>query len=408
MSMSCSEIRLSRHATLAMVRRRHLACTLFTWCAVVALPADALADGIKSDNSRRSALDRAMEAESVKYFQSSCHVGLSVAIVKPEGTFYYDYGAATRDGPKLANSRSLYEIASVTKVFTAALAASAVIDKRITLDGDFRSYLPNAYSNLASEGQPITLRWLVTHRSGMPRDIPDTDAIFAKNDLRTRPYELIANSKGYDHGRTLSALHDMRLQSVPGEREAYSNVGFLVIGFGLETVYAEPVERLMSRMILNPLRMTSTGFSVGSDDRYRLVRGYDRYGRAMPNHPSNAGAAWGLYSTTEDMARFVSWQLDERDPVVEQSHQLLLGNARNGVAMAWHLAFEDDQPMLWHGGGSFGMSAQLVLFPQQGEGYVLLANDTCEATESALANIAISLHGRVRSDAVQTRCQLES
>jgi len=235
----------------------------------------------------------------------------------------------------------------------------------------------------------------------MPRDIPDTDAIFAKNDLRTRPYELIAISKGYDHGRTLSALRDVRLQSVPGEREAYSNAGFLVIGFGLETVYAEPVEQLISQMILNPLRMTSTGFSVRSDDRFRLVRGYDRYGQAMPYHPRNAGAAWGLYSTTEDMARFVSWQLDERDPVVEQSHQPLVGNARKGVAMAWNLALADDQPMLWHGGGSFGMSAQLVLYPQQREGYVMLTNDTCEATESALANIAISLHGRVSSDAVQ-------
>lgn len=378
-----------------------MACTLFTWCAVVAFPADALADGIKSDNSLRSALDRAVEAESVQFFHSSCHVGLSVAIVKPEGTFYYDYGAATRTGAKLANRHSLYEVASVTKVFTAALAARAVIDQRMTLDDDFQSYLPNTYSNLGSEGQPITLRWLVTHRSGMPRDIPDTDAIFAKSDFRTRPYELIAISKGYGHGRTLAALREVRLQSVPGEREAYSNAGFLVIGFGLETVYAEPVERLMSRVILNPLHMTSTGFSVQSDDRIRLVRGYDRYGRAMPYHPGNAGAAWGLYSTTEDMARFLSWELDERDPVVEQSHQPLVGNAREGVAMAWNLAFEDDQPMLWHGGGSFGMSAQLVLFPQQREGYVLLANDACEATESALANIAISLHGGVRSETVQ-------
>ena len=273
-----------------------------------------------------------------------------------------------------------------------ALAAKAIVDKRMTLDGDFRSYLGDTFSNLAWDGVPITLRWLVTHRSGMPRDVPDTDAILARDDFHTRPYEMVAIAGGYDLKRTLAALHRVHLQSSPGEKESYSNAGFLVIGFGLQTVYRESLQRLLSRIVLQPLAMTSTGFSVSSIDRSRLLKGYDRYGRVMPYHVRNAGAAWGLYSSTEDMAKFVRWQLQEQDPVIGQSHQVLVGTPDEGVAMAWHLALQGDQPMLWHGGGSFGMSAQVVLFPHQHEGYVLLANDTCPGTESALENVAVALH----------------
>ena len=367
--------------------------SLCAWAAV----ARAAAPALRSDNPLHNALDRAVQAESAGFFSSGCHVGLSLAAVSRDGTDFYDYGATTRDGAKPPDRRSLYEIASVTKVFTAALAAKAVVDHRIALDGDFRAYLPGSYPNLAWNGRPITLRWLVTHRAGMPRDIPDTDAIFAKHDLMTLPFEYIALSRGYDQSRFLSALHAVHLGSAPGDKEVYSNAGFLVIGLGLEKVYAQPYGELLRRTILRPLGMTSTGLSVEGPDRSDLMKSYDRYGRVVPYHLPNAGAAWGLYSSTEDMAKFVRWQLDERDPVVARSHRLLVGSAEDGVAMAWHLGLADHDPMLWHSGGSFGTSAQVVLFPRQREGYVLLTNDACEGTEGALRDFAVALHEKIRA-----------
>jgi hypothetical protein len=97
------------------------------------------------------------------------------------------------------------------------------------------------------------------------------------------------------------------------------------------------------------------------------------------------------------LASFIRWQLRENDPVIQQSHQVLVGDPRDGIAMPWHVAWADGRAILWHGGGSFGMSAQLVLFPSQHEGYVLLANDTCEGTEGALKQIAISLQSKLSS-----------
>jgi serine-type D-Ala-D-Ala carboxypeptidase/endopeptidase len=66
--------------------------------------------------------------------------------------------------------------------------------------------------------------------------------------------------------------------------------------------------------------------------------------------------------------------------------------------MAWHLGLAGHDPMLWHSGGSFGTSAQVVLFPRQREGYVLLTNDACEGTEGALRQFAVAIHDRISSD----------
>jgi CubicO group peptidase (beta-lactamase class C family) len=356
-----------------------------------AVAGTAAAASIASDNPRRSPLDQAVDAAAATFFHDRCRVGLSIAVTTPDGDYFYDYGATARDG-KLPDRRSLYEIASVSKTFTGALAAKAVIDGRLSLDGDFRGYLPDGYANLAWHGTPITLRSLATHSSGMPRDIPDSDAAFAEADPATRASRLFALLKDTNRGQFLAALHQVRLRSEPGSTEAYSNAGFLVLGLGLEMAYGQPFDTLMRRQLLQPLGMASTGFVIDDAERARLVTGYDRHGRTTPYHQGYLDAAWGLYSDTEDLAKYLHWQLDAQDPAVHLAHQPLRGSAQAGEAMAWNLGLDRGQPMLWHGGGSYGMSSQIVLYPAQREGYALLANDACEGSESALKAIAAAVH----------------
>lgn len=118
----------------------------------------------------------------------------------------------------------------------------------------------------------------------------------------------------------------------------------------------------------------------------------------MPYHLRNAGAAWGLHSSTEDMAKYVQWQLDGKDPAVQRMRQPLVGTAQDGEAMPWNLSYDQGQPMLVHGGGSFGMSSQAALFPAQGMGFALFANDTCKGTESALETIAVATSASIRGE----------
>ena len=386
--------RMAQRKKSAMTNVRWLSCALMLLCSTAAVSTYAATTETPSDNPRHSALDIAVDKAANDYFHNRCHVGVSIAVVEAGHSYFYDYGSTSRSKAEQPTPRSVYELASVTKTFTAALAARAIADGRMGLDGDFRNDLPSDYRNLAWNGQPITLRTLVTHYSGMPRDIPDTDALFANKNAPDFNARMVALNQGFGREQFLAALHDTKLRSAPGEKQVYSNAGFLVIGLGLEKVYGKPFNELLSQYITQPLGMTSTGFTLNNSEQSHLVNGYDRYGRVTPYHPQNAGAAWGLYASTEDMAKYVRWQLDDNDSSVRLSHRVLMGDANDGEAMAWNLGSDQGQPVIWHGGGSFGMSSQVVLYPKQHEGFVLLANDACEGTEGALKAIAKAVHER--------------
>jgi serine-type D-Ala-D-Ala carboxypeptidase/endopeptidase len=394
-AMHQTMMRKANYVTRDLLR---LSCSLALFCSTAIASTYAVTTEVPSDNPHRSTLDIAVDKAANNYFRNRCHVGVSIAVVEAGRSYFYDYGSTSRSKSERPTPQSIYELASVTKTFTATLAARAVVDGRMSLDGDFRKDLPGDYSNLAWSGQPITLRTLITHHSGLPRDIPDTDAIFAHKDAPVFTARMVALNQGFGREQLLAALHDTKLRSAPGEKQVYSNVGFLVIALGLEKVYGKPIDALVRQYITQPLAMTSTSFTLYSSEQSRLVKGYDRHGRLAPYHPQNAGAAWGLYASTEDMANYVRWQLDDSDPVIRLSHQVLMGDANDGEAMAWNLGGDHGQPVIWHGGGSFGMSSQVVLYPKQHEGFVLLANDTCEGTESALKAMGEAIHGRERSN----------
>ena len=329
----------------------------------------------------------------VPFMASPCHVGLSIVVVMGNTTTFVDLGSTSRDTRTPPSPDSIYEVGSVTKTFTGALAAKTTLAHRLELDADFREHLPGAYPNLAWQGHPITLRSLATHRSGLPRDLPDTDDLIVNPDFETLPKRLVARDSGYDRRRYLSALHAVQLRSEPGAVEQYSNLGIKVIGWGLEKVYGGPFETLMQKEILQPLGMNSTGFVLSSaEEQRRLVQGYSRGGHVMPYHLRNAGAAYGLYSTTRDMATYLHWQLDESIPVIHFAHELIQGDAANGKALIWNATLDHGERLLWHGGGTFGTTSQIVLYPDTREGYGLFANDTCAATEDGLKDIAVTIH----------------
>ncbi|KJV30963.1 serine hydrolase domain-containing protein [Luteibacter yeojuensis] len=367
--------------------RRHLILLFVTTLSPLG-PATAASP--PTDNPRHTALDKAIDAAASTYFAETCHAGLSVAAVTPEGTRVYGYGYADRARRSLPKPDSLYEIASVTKSFTASLAAYAVHEGKMALVTDFREYLEGSYPNLAKDGHAVTLSTLLTHRSGMPRDIPDSDAIFDAKNPRTLPVQLIALNKGRDEKAFLRDLHATTLRSTPGAEERYSNAGFQLIGAGLEHVYGIRYDVLLQQRILSPLGMASTTLAPSPAQRARRVTGYDMFGTPAPGHPANAGAAWGLWSTPADLAKYVRWQLDGNDAVVALSHQPLVHGDGEDVAMAWHVETINGKHVTSHGGGSFGSSSQVVLFPASHHGYALLANDTCKGTESALKKLAIA------------------
>ena len=336
------------------------------------------------------------------FFAQAGHVGLSIAVIERGATHFYNYGVTSKSAEQRPTKQSIYEIASITKTFTGALASRAILDGKMSLDGDFRDYLAEGYPNLQREGKPITLRTLAGHTSGLPKDIPDSDDLFKNPDFERLPYQLIERERDYNTSKYLKALHDVQLVWTPGSKVQYSNIGVKLISFGLEHLYGDTYSNLLEKYIFCPLHMPLTGLSVAPNNQSLLVQGYGVAGKEMPHTLPNAGAAGGLYSTAEDLAKYVSWQLAERDPIVQKSHQLIRGNIHEfGVGLIWDEAIVENERKLWHSGGAYGMSSQMELFPDAKFGIVLLANDGAFDTQHQLDQIAMSIRRELRRNCAQ-------
>lgn len=230
---------------------------------------------------------------------------------------------------------------------------------------------------------------LAAHRAGLPKNIPDTDALFKNPNFDTLPFQLIELEKTYDDAAYLRALHQVELRSEPGSEFVYSNFGIKLIGFGLQQVYHLSIEQLFKTEIFGPLGMKRTGLTVSPDNERLLVQGYSPSGKSMPYHLFNAGAAGGLYSDAEDMVRYIGWQLNDSDPVIRQSHSAIFGGGDSVQdGMVWYMTQENGERKLWESGGAFGMASQLVLYPGSRIGVVLLANDGGFSTQDQLGAMA--------------------
>jgi CubicO group peptidase (beta-lactamase class C family) len=353
-----------------------------------------------TDNPLRTRTDSVIHTAVTTFFAQPCHVGLSLALLDHDASRFYDYGTTSKDRQRLPTRHTIYEIASITKTFTGSLVAKALLDGRMDLDADIRTYLTESYPNLEYHGQGITLRHLSTHQSGLGNIPPWDPALFKNPDFENLPYVLIKAEQGYDRARILRELHEVRLDTLPGSIDfKYSNTGTKIVSFALENLYHLSYPELIRRFITAPLGMSSTALSVLPRDSARLATPYSPGGRRMAYLPDAFGAAGGIKSTTSDMVKYLAWHLHEQDPIVVRAHQPLVGTSKGGRGINWWLdSTATGTRRLAMSGGAFGMSSNLVLFPDDRMGVILLANDGCPDTQGALGAIANTIFEGFRTE----------
>jgi serine-type D-Ala-D-Ala carboxypeptidase/endopeptidase len=199
-----------------------------------------------------------------------------------------------RGGETPPYGRSIYEIGSVTKTFTGLLLAQDIINGRLQPDDPVGPLLPGMRVP-DFEGRPITLLDLATHTSGLPRLPSNLDLTQLSN-----PYAR------YDTKALGAFLAGHRLQSRPGDRFEYSNLGHGLLGQALATRAGQTYGELVRARILAPLGMTSTGVVVDAEMRARLVPGHGPDGQPVPNWDFDALAGAGaLKSDADDMLRYL-------------------------------------------------------------------------------------------------------
>ena len=354
-----------------------------------------------ADPARRARLAAAIEGIEARMPEAARRIGapgLSWGIVI-DGTLAASGAVGLRDveGGQPAGPGSIFRIASMTKSVTALAILKLRDEGRLALDDAVATHVPE-FSRVAlptADAPAITIRHLLTHSAGFPEDNPWGDRQLAV------PEEVLTDW----------LKQGIPFSTSPGTAYEYSNYGFALLGRIVGNVAGVPYGEYIRSQVFEPLGMTSTFWDERQVPSGRLARGYRRHGdgwsKETPLAHGAFGAMGGLYTSIEDLSRYVAFMLDawpprdqvERGPVRRSSvREMQQGQRHIGLtvfrpspdapltaraaAYAYGLGVSQDcrfRHLVAHGGGLPGYGSNMMWLPEQGVGVMVFANVTYAA-----------------------------
>jgi CubicO group peptidase (beta-lactamase class C family) len=314
----------------------------------------------------RDAELRAILAERVDVARQS--VGIVAAVLEDGGQRLVTYGRSDMPDDRILDENSVFEIGSITKVFTALLLADMVRRGEVTLDQPVAALLP-AGTVVPGRDRPITLLDLATYSSGLPREPSNIDL-----DLRNRYADYTAE-------RMYAFLASYALPYVPGQHYEYANLGFALLGHALALRAGRPYEDLVVERICAPLGLDDTRITLTPSMRARRVQGHDAALFPTPGWDMQVYAATGaLHSTTRNMGAFVAACAGWRSTALDAVIAALLATRRPGpgamtqVALGWFITARYGDEIVWKDGGTGGASSFIGYSTRERRGAVVLSS----------------------------------
>lgn len=324
-----------------------------------------------SDNPKQSELDKLVDASLVSYMQSPQNCGVSIGIVKDGVTYFYNYGEVKRDSKKIPDKSSVYELGAISTTFCGLLLAKAIQEGKLKSEDDIRKYLPWKYPELTYHKSPIRIKHLVNHTSGLPV-IPENLSLQAKYDS-LNPY------KNYTREQLFEYLKVVKIKQEPGSVCNYSNLGITLLGLILEGIYTKSFDELVKEKICIQFNMEHSFVNLTQIQRDFLTQGYNGEGEFTPAWDLGIfAAAGGLHSSTEDMLRYLDYQLSERDAAVKMSHQpSFIG--RESLGFAWFIKrTKSGNTLYWHNGATFGFRSFCGFIKEKNCSVIILSNSAMD------------------------------
>ena len=307
--------------------------------------------------------------------------GVSVAVVKDgKVVLARGYGLANVEHQVPATPQTVYQLASVTKAFTAAAVMMLVEEGKLTLDAPLRTVMPDVPEAWGA----VTISQLLTHTSGIPSytSLPD----FQQN-VRTdyTPAELIA------------LVRDRPVDFAPGEKYRYNNSGYVLLGMIVEKLSGQPWDAFLQARIFTPLGMTTARMNNLSAVVANRAQGYAWANGTLRNgeyvSPTQPYAAGALIVSVLDL---VKWDaaLAARALLSPASYQAmytpapLTGGKTHPYGFGWEVAPYRTRPRLGHGGGIPGFSTYFARFVDDEVSVIVLANEGSGGAERLANGIA--------------------
>ena len=298
-------------------------------------------------------------------------VGIVVGVVDARGPRVFSYGKTKNDGTEDVNADTLFEIGSITKIFTTLMLQDMVDRGDLKLEDPIGKFLPASVKTPSRNGKQITLLDLATHTSGLPR-LPDAVSSVWNMLLHADdPYANFGEKELYEFVSTYQLDRDI------GAQFEYSNVGMELLGHCLALKAGTNYEALMLQRICGPLNMTNTFIHVPPALRSHFATGHDDDGKPVKNWSSPLPGDGGIRSTANDLLKLLSAEMGLTKSSLSSSMAKTQGPRRPTdedhlkIALGWLIVTNG---VIWHNGGTAGFCSWIGFDPKTHYGIVVLCN----------------------------------
>ena len=304
--------------------------------------------------------------------------GLSLGILQDGVAETAGFGVASRETGYPVRPDTLFQIGSITKLFTATLVMRLVDEGRLALDVPVVEYLPALRLADAEARERITLRHLLTHTSGLEGD----------------HFNFVGPRYGFGNDAIWREVADfpvLRQMTRPGELWAYCNAGFHLAGAIVARVTGQTYEAAMRERVFEPLGLARTFLFAHEAIVYPVAVGHNQLPGGRPSvarvypRPRSCHAAGAIISTAGDLLTFAAFhmaggavdgrQILSREVVAAmQRPQTAAGNFAEHYGIGWALHTVGGERAIGHGGSTNGFQAQLQVVPSRGFAIAVLTN----------------------------------
>jgi D-alanyl-D-alanine-carboxypeptidase/D-alanyl-D-alanine-endopeptidase len=314
-------------------------------------------------------------------------VGLVVGLVDETGTRVVSYGTTDRKNNQRVNGDSIFEIGSITKMFTTTLLADMVERGEVRLDDPISKYLPDSVKAPTRNGREITLLHLATHTSGLPR-MPDNFAPLWRRMCFWCTDSGTLYSR-YSVEQMYTSLSNYRLKRDIGAESEYSNYALALLGEILARRAGTDYATLVRTRITQPLGMTDTALRLTPEMQTRLAAGHHESLKSAASWDLSGtfAGAGGLRSTTNDLLKFAAANLGLRPSpllaAMQRSHERT-DTPRREMGLGWFIVDAFDADIRAHGGSTAGYVTFLGFDLKKRRGVVVLSNSGNEIEDIGL------------------------
>ena len=300
---------------------------------------------------------------------------IGTILVMKHGELLINKGYGYRDATKRSSNdkETIFNIASITKTFTAALIMKLEESGKISVGEKLSVYFPG-YPN----GDEITIGHLLNHSSGIPDYVQDQQF---RNEDQTKPV-----TTEY----MISLFRDKPLNFAPGTKFMYSNSRYTLLGYIIEKLTGMSYERALEEYIFKPIGMSHTSFGPPADSA-DLAKGYAMYFKnfqraTAPVHPTISYSTGAIYSTTGDLLKWHK-ALVSGNFLSNQSISAMYHRGKGNYRFGWFTDSLYSRQRVSHDGNIHGYKSNINRFPVENTCVIALSNANNSSVGSIVRNI---------------------